>query len=144
MSKPKTEGSRRDFMTSAGAATGLAALATLFGGSKIVNAQELGINAMGPTPEQAQAFAQLPDRPVVMGNWRAITGNMVEMWERFCRASAPRSYFPANARLRLSVVPNGTRLLWFATRIREPYYKWPNLKSIEPLVEIAAQVWKAR
>lgn len=68
MSKPKTEGSRRDFMTSAGAATGLAALATLFGGSKIVNAQELGINAMGPTPEQAQAFAQLPDRPVVMVN----------------------------------------------------------------------------
>ena len=55
-------------MTSAGAATGLAALATLFGGSKIVNAQELGINAMGPTPEQAQAFAQLPDRPVVMVN----------------------------------------------------------------------------
>jgi nicotinic acid phosphoribosyltransferase len=52
MSKPKTEGSRRDFMTSAGAATGLAALATLFGGSKIVNAQELGINAMGPTPEE--------------------------------------------------------------------------------------------
>lgn len=68
MSKPKTEGSRRDFMTSAGAATGLAALAALFGGSKIVNAQELGINAMGPTPEQAQAFAQLPDRPVVMVN----------------------------------------------------------------------------
>ena len=68
MSKPKNEGSRRDFMTSAGAATGLAALAALFGGSKIVNAQELGINAMGPTPEQAQAFAQLPDRPVVMVN----------------------------------------------------------------------------
>ena len=68
MSKLKTEGSRRDFMTSAGAATGLAALATLFGGSKIVNAQELGINAMGPTPEQAQAFEQLPDRPVVMVN----------------------------------------------------------------------------
>ena len=68
MSKSKNDGSRRDFMTSAGAATGLAALATLFGDGEIVYAQELGINAMGPTPEQIQAFAQLPDRPVVMVN----------------------------------------------------------------------------
>ncbi len=68
MSKSDNKNSRRDFMTATGAATGLAALATLFGGSKMVNAQELGINAMGPTPEQAQAFAQLPDRPVVMVN----------------------------------------------------------------------------
>ncbi len=68
MSKSKTECSRRDFVTSAGAASGLAALATLFGAGKIVNAQDLGINAMGPTPEQAQAFAQLPDRPVIMVN----------------------------------------------------------------------------
>ncbi len=68
MSKSNNENSRRDFMTATGAATGLAALVTLFGGSKMVNAQELGINAMGPTPEQAQAFAQLPDRPVVMVN----------------------------------------------------------------------------
>ena len=43
------KGSRRDFITSTGAATGIATLATLFGGSKIVNAQELGLNAMGPT-----------------------------------------------------------------------------------------------
>ena len=69
MSKSNNENSRRDFMTATGAATGLAALATLFGGSKMVNAQELGINAMGPTPEQAQAFlvafgrCQLFDRP---------------------------------------------------------------------------------
>ncbi len=68
MSEIKTDSSRRDFVTSAGAATGLAALAALFGGGKMVNAQELGINAMGPTPEQAQAFMQLPDRPVVMVN----------------------------------------------------------------------------
>lgn len=64
----RNDSSRRDFITSAGTATGLAALATLLGGSKIVNAQELGLNAMGPTPEQAQAFMQLPDEPVVMVN----------------------------------------------------------------------------
>ena len=68
MSESKHNESKREFMTTAGAATGLAALASLFGGGKIVNAQELEINAMGPTPEQAQAFAQLPDQPVVMVN----------------------------------------------------------------------------
>ena len=51
-----------------GVAAGLTALATMFGGSKMVNAQVLGLNAMGPTPEQAQAFMQLPDQPVVMVN----------------------------------------------------------------------------
>lgn len=60
--------SRRNFMTTTGAVTGLTALAAMFGGGKIVNAQELGINAMGPTPEQAAAFAALPDTPVVMVN----------------------------------------------------------------------------
>jgi len=55
-------------MTSTGVAAGLTALATMFGGSKMVNAQVLGLNAMGPTPEQAQAFMQLPDQPVVMVN----------------------------------------------------------------------------
>lgn len=59
---------RRDFLTTTGAVTGLAALAAMFGGGKMVHAQEVGLNAMGPTPEQAQAFAQLPDRPVVMVN----------------------------------------------------------------------------
>ncbi len=67
-SEIENDSSRRGFITSVGAATGLAALGTLFGGSKIVNAQELGLNAMGPTPEQAQALMQLPDRPVVMVN----------------------------------------------------------------------------
>ncbi|MDP6097999.1 MAG: twin-arginine translocation signal domain-containing protein [Gammaproteobacteria bacterium] len=99
MSKSDNEGSRRDFMTTAGTATGLA---------------------------------------------RVITGNTEQMLGRFCKASALRSYFPVNARPPLLVVPNGTGLPWFAIRTHEPYYKWPNLKSIKPLVEIAVQVWKAR
>ncbi|HJO11640.1 MAG: DUF1330 domain-containing protein [Gammaproteobacteria bacterium] len=68
MNKSSGDKTRRDFMTTAGATTGMAALAALFGGGKLTHAQELGVNAMGPTPEQAQAFAQLPDRPVVMVN----------------------------------------------------------------------------
>ncbi len=68
MSKSDKTTSRRDFVTTAGAATGLAALASLFGEGNNVHAQELDINAMGPTPEQAQAFMALPDRPVVMVN----------------------------------------------------------------------------
>ena len=68
MSGSSGDNTRRDFMTTASATTGLAALAALLGGSKLAHAQELGVNAMGPTPEQAQAFAQLPDRPVVMVN----------------------------------------------------------------------------
>ena len=67
MSKSNTDNSRRDFIGATGAATGLAALGAMFGGS-MANAQQLELNAMGPTPEQAQAFAQLPDRPVVMVN----------------------------------------------------------------------------
>ena len=69
MSKSNNDKTRREFMASTGAVTGLAALAAIFGGSKNVMAQEIpGLNAMGPTPEQAQAFAALPDRPVVMVN----------------------------------------------------------------------------
>ena len=68
MSDSMDNKTRRDFMTSTGVAAGLTALATMFGGSKMVNAQVLGLNAMGPTPEQAQAFMQLPDQPVVMVN----------------------------------------------------------------------------
>jgi len=62
----KSSKSRREFVTKSGAAAGLAALAGLF--SQGAQAQTMEINAMGPTPEQAQAFAQLPDRPVVMVN----------------------------------------------------------------------------
>ncbi|MEC9223846.1 MAG: hypothetical protein VYE56_08145, partial [Pseudomonadota bacterium] len=68
MSDSMDNKTRRDFMASPGVAAGLTALATMFGGSKMVNAQVLGLNAMGPTPEQAQAFMQLPDQPVVMVN----------------------------------------------------------------------------
>ena len=75
MSESSHDESKREFMTTAGAATGLAALAALFGSGKAVNAQELGINAMGPTPEQAQAFMQLPDRPVVMVNLLKFSGD---------------------------------------------------------------------
>ena len=62
--KPGT--SRREFMANSGAAAGLATLAGLASGG--AQAQGVQINAMGPTPEQAQAFAKLPDRPVVMVN----------------------------------------------------------------------------
>lgn len=64
--KEKSNKSRREFIGTAGAATGLAALAGLFAGG--ANAQTMELNAMGPTPQQAQAFAVLPDRPVVMVN----------------------------------------------------------------------------
>ncbi|MEC8950664.1 MAG: DUF1330 domain-containing protein [Pseudomonadota bacterium] len=68
MSDSMNNKTRRDFMASTGMATGLAALAGIFGGGKMANAQVVGLNAMGPTPEQAQAFMQLPDQPVVMVN----------------------------------------------------------------------------
>jgi len=66
MNKTDQDKSRRDFITRSASVTGIAALASLFGSS--AQAQTMEINAMGPTPEQAQAFAQLPDRPVVMVN----------------------------------------------------------------------------
>ncbi len=68
MSEKEKTGTRREFVASAGAASGLAVLATLLGGGKLANAQQIELNAMGPTPEQAAAFASLPDRPVVMVN----------------------------------------------------------------------------
>jgi len=66
MKNEETSNSRRNFVTTSGAAAGLAAITGLF--SKGAQAQTVEINAMGPTPEQAAAFAQLPDRPVVMVN----------------------------------------------------------------------------
>ena len=60
--------SRREFMGATGATAGLAALATAVGAGS-AHAQTMKINAMGPTPEQMQAFTALPsDRPVVMVN----------------------------------------------------------------------------
>jgi uncharacterized protein (DUF1330 family) len=71
MSKKLTNKSRRNFVANSGAAAGLVAIAGLSG--KGVHAQTMEINAMGPTPEQAQAFAQLPDQPVIMVNLLKFT-----------------------------------------------------------------------
>ena len=66
MSEDKT---RREFMGTTGAAAGLAALAAAFTGSKAQGAVDVTeLNAMGPTPEQMQAFMALPDKPVIMLN----------------------------------------------------------------------------
>ncbi len=62
MSEART---RREFITAGSAAAGALAL-TVAGGS--ASAHEVPINAMSPTPEQLQAFMQLPDGPVVMVN----------------------------------------------------------------------------
>jgi|TARA_B100002003_G_C13591505_1_gene305848 hypothetical protein len=64
MINEKTSKSRREFITNSGAVAGLAGFAGLF--SNGAQAHTVEINAMGPTPEQAQAFAQLPDQPVVI------------------------------------------------------------------------------
>ena len=62
------DSSKRDFLAKSGSAAGLATLASLLGSSNMANAQVVGLDAMGPTPEQALEFGQLPDRPVVMVN----------------------------------------------------------------------------
>lgn len=60
---------RRELMCTAGATAGLAALATALGAGPAHGAETMELNAMGPTPEQVQAFMQLPaDQPVVMVN----------------------------------------------------------------------------
>jgi uncharacterized protein (DUF1330 family) len=66
MKREELEKSRRQFINKSGVTAGLATFAGIF--ANVAQAQSLEINAMGPTPEQAQAFAQLPDRPVVMVN----------------------------------------------------------------------------
>lgn len=68
MSDNDTSKTRREFMGTTGAAAGLAALAAAFTGSTVEGAEIMELNAMGPTPEQAQAFMKLPDQPVVMLN----------------------------------------------------------------------------
>ena len=66
MEKDKSNKSRRDFL---GKTLTASTLAGLFGSvSSGASAQTVELNAMGPTPEQAQAFAALPDQPVVMVN----------------------------------------------------------------------------
>lgn len=60
---------RREFIGTTGAATGLAALAAVFAGSTVEGAVDMTeLNAMGPTPEQSRAFMALPDQPVIMLN----------------------------------------------------------------------------
>ncbi len=62
------ENTRRQFMGQTGSIAGLAALGAALGAGS-AGAQTMEINAMGPTPEQMQAFMALPsDKPVVMVN----------------------------------------------------------------------------
>ncbi len=58
--------SRRDVLKTTGLATGAAVATSILGSTGEARAHE--INAMGPTPEQAQAFRALPDEPIVMVN----------------------------------------------------------------------------
>ncbi len=62
-----TESSRRQMLKSGAALGVISALGSLLGGAD-ASAQETGINAMGPTPEQMQQFLALPENPVVMVN----------------------------------------------------------------------------
>ncbi len=73
MSNTDIDDSKRQLLASTGSVTGLAALAALFGGN-MAHAQSVDLNAMGPSSEQAMAFAQLPDRPVVMVNLLKFSG----------------------------------------------------------------------
>lgn len=66
MKNENSKNSRREFISNTGTVMGIGALASIF--TTEAQAQMIEINAIGPTPEQAQAFAQLPDRPVVMVN----------------------------------------------------------------------------
>lgn len=66
LEKDRCDKSRRDFISSTLTASALAGLFGTLGSS--ASAQTVTLNAMGPTPEQAQAFAALPDQPVVMVN----------------------------------------------------------------------------
>lgn len=67
MSESKETQSRRDFVKAGGAAAVGATLTSSFGGGA-VQAHEVELNALQPTPEQIQAFMQLPDGPIVMVN----------------------------------------------------------------------------
>jgi len=59
--EPKT---RRGFLVAAGTTAGALAM----GAGNRAEAHEVEINAMGPTPEQMQAFLALPEEPIVMVN----------------------------------------------------------------------------
>ena len=55
---------RRGFLAAAGTTAAVLAI----GGVDGAEAHEVEINAMGPTPEQMQAFLALPEKPIVMVN----------------------------------------------------------------------------
>ena len=58
--------SRREVLKTTGLATGAAVATSILGSTGEARAHE--INAMGPTPEQVQAFLALPAEPIVMLN----------------------------------------------------------------------------
>ena len=58
--------SRREVLKTTGLATGAAVATSILGSTGEARAHE--INAMGPTPEQVQAFQALPAEPIVMLN----------------------------------------------------------------------------
>lgn len=60
--------SRRSFLNTAAATAGGLALGVALSSTEKAQANVVEINAMAPTPEQMQAFLDLPQRPVVMVN----------------------------------------------------------------------------
>lgn len=67
MENKESAKSRRAFVANSGAVAGLSAFAGLFASNAHANSSD--INAMGSTPEQLEAYAQLPsDRPIVAVN----------------------------------------------------------------------------
>ena len=67
MNESNERETRREFFKAAGTVAGAAVLATLLGGGT-AQAHEVELNAMGPTPEQLQAFMALPSGPMCMVN----------------------------------------------------------------------------
>lgn len=84
MTETKAE-TRRGFLSSVAVTTGAAALGV--GGR--AEAHEVEINAMGPTPEQMQAFLALPEQPIVMVNLLKFKPGGAEAYGRYAEAIAP-------------------------------------------------------
>ena len=81
--EPKT---RRGFLVAAGTTAGALAMGYVNG----AEAQEtLPINAMGPTPEQMQAFLALPEEPIVMVNLLKFKPGGAEAYGRYAQAVGP-------------------------------------------------------
>lgn len=67
MSESNENNTRRNFLAGTGTAAGAALVGALLAGGS-ASAHEVELNAMGPTPEQMQAFMALPSGPVCMVN----------------------------------------------------------------------------